>query len=111
MGIGTVLTGILTYLYFKNKSDAKLDTSITNGDKVTATSLSDAQNKTSKQTTPINIEEARILSRTIQKNTTMKNSYKKQSSKENIQKVINSDVQKLFEMGFVSLPNGDVQKI
>lgn len=111
LGITTVITGIGAFLLFRFKKNQKLDTSITNGDKVTATSLSDAQNKTSKQTTPVNIEEARTLSRLIVENKRKQNGYKKTSSKAGIQKVIDADIQKLFEMGYASLPNGDVQKI
>ena len=111
IGIGTALTGVLAYLYFKYKADAKLDNSITNGDKITAQSLSDAQNKTSAQTTPVNLEEARALSRLIQHNISERNSYKKQSSKDRMQGDIDADTKRLFEMGYVSLPNGDIQKI
>lgn len=111
LGITTVITGIGAYLYFRFKNNQKLDTSITNGDKITSTSLSDAQNKTSKQTTPVNIEDARALSRLIVENKRKQSGYKKGSSKAGIQKVIDADVQKLFEMGYVSLPSGDVQKI
>jgi hypothetical protein len=111
IGIGTALTGVLAYLYFKYKADAKLDTSIANGDKITAQSLSDAQNKTSVQTTPVNLDEARALSALIQHNIKERNSYKKQSSKDRMQKDIDSQIQKLFEMGYISLSNGDIQKV
>lgn len=111
IGIGTALTGVLAYMYFKYKSDAKLDTSITNGDKITANSLSDAQNKTSKATTPVSLEEARSISVKIADNNAKIRKYKKKSSKQAVEKDNANLTQKLFEMGYIALPDGNVQKI
>lgn len=92
--------------YNKNK---KLDTSITNGDKITATSLSDAENKTSVQTTPVNEAEAKALGLEIE-SLRSDLDVTKQINKRQANNVIELKIQKLFEMGYNLLPDGNIEK-
>jgi ribosomal protein L18 len=110
--IGAVLSGIAICVYFKNKHKlkCKLDTSITNGDKITATSLSDAENKTSVQTTPVNIEEAKSLGFKIASLISEKSQLTNRWQINKKQDEIDVCVQKLFEMGYKALPNGSIEK-
>jgi ribosomal protein L18 len=99
------------FFYNKKRIKDKLDNSITNGDKITATSLSDAENKTSSQTSPVNIDQAKALGLKIASLIAEKNNITNRRQRTVKQNEIDIHVQKLFEMGYKTLPNGTIEKV
>lgn len=105
-----LIIGLGFFCYKKKIKKDELDTSITNGDKITATSLSDAENKTSVQTTPVNLQEAKSLGLNIASMILDKSKITNRRQRTVIQKNIDIKTQKLFEMGYKVLPNGSIEK-
>lgn len=77
-----------------------------------AKALADAEAKAQlEQQRLANLTKAKLLSATIQDNIRKRNGYKKASSVRNIQNLIDSQVIELRNLGYTSLPNGDVKPI
>ena len=137
---GVLMTlGIGAFLFFKKKNKVvdvveNLDKNIEKTVEVTNLSTEPSSGKSTITDIPINkpirdtniggmlenaitntvidkVVEAKQISEKIAENKRKQRSYKKISSKRNIQTVIDADIAKLLALGYMPLENGEIQKV